>query len=324
MKKILFFTHDIFTPENPEGYRIHQYFPYLKKCRYEIELLTTRTSFKNVLGSAKSADVVYLQRTLLNAFKFSMLRRCARILVYDFDDAVMYGTKGESNTRRSRFARTVKHADAVFCGNDFLCNEAKRYKKDNVFYVPTVVDPDEYPTKLHVDKMQCVVGWTGSSSTSRYLEDIEELFRFYENDGHTVFKFIADKPPSLNMREGKLLFEKWQKEREKTCFLDFDMGIMPVRDDKWSQGKCGLKLIQYMAAGLPSITNPIGVANDMIEDGINGFIRMGTEGWRDAIDRLSKDVKQRISMGRAARGVVEERFSLKRWGPKISEIISSL
>lgn len=324
MKRILFFTHDIFTPENPEGYRIHQYFPYLEKDRFEIELLTTKTNFANVLSSAKSADVVYLQRTLLNPFKFSMLRRCARILVYDFDDAVMYGTKGDSKTRRSRFARTVKHADAVFCGNIFLCNEAKRYRKDNVFYVPTVVDPDEYSTKLHTDKMPFVVGWTGSSSTSRYLEDIVELFEFCKNNKNIVFKFVADKPPNLDMTGENLLFEKWQKEKEKTCFLDFDIGIMPVRDDKWSQGKCGLKLIQYMAAGLPSITHPVGVANDMIEDGVNGFLREKTEGWRDAIELLSKDANRRTLMGRAARGVVEDRFSLKNWGPKVSEIISGL
>jgi len=324
MKKILFFTHNIFTPENPEGYRIHQYFPYLKNRRFEIELLTTRAGFPGVLSAAMGADVVYLQRALLAPVKFMMLRKCAAKLVYDFDDAVMYGTKKESKTRRSRFARIVKHADVVFCGNSFLCDEARRYRKDNIFYIPTVVDPDEYPVKQHAKNESFVVGWTGSSSTSRYLDDMEDFFESYKNDDKIVFKFIADKPPAMKMDGAHLVFEKWRKESEKTCFLDFDTGIMPVRDDVWSRGKCGLKLIQYMAAGLPSVTHPVGVAADIVIDGINGFLRDKTEGWRDAIEMLLWDTDKRKLIGKAARGFVEEKFSLKRWGPQVSKIIDGL
>ncbi len=324
MKKILFFTHNIFTPENPEGYRIHQYFPYLEKLGFSVELLTTKEKFTDVLSSAKSADVVYLQRLLLNPLKFTMLRRSAKKIVYDFDDAVMYGTKGESRTRRSRFARVIRNADAVFCGNSFLCSEAKHYRKDGVFYIPTVVDTDEYTQKQHSDRPAFVVGWTGSSSTSRYLSDIKDIFTYYENDKKIVFKFIADKSPEITTDGRHLIFEKWRKENEKTCFLDFDMGIMPVRDDIWSRGKCGLKLIQYMAAGLPSVTHPVGVAKEMITDGINGFLKEDLNEWKGVIDKLSGDTVLRKRMGDASREYAVDKFSLKQWGPRVSEIINNL
>ena len=324
MKKILFFTHNIFTRDNPEGYRIHQYFPYLEKLGFEVELLTTKENFMEVLGRARSADVVYLQRLLLNPLKFSLLRKHAKRLVYDFDDAVMYGTKGESRTRRSRFARVIKNADAVFCGNRFLCNEAGRYRKNDIFYIPTVVDTDEYPVKQHADKAPFVVGWIGSGSTARYLLDIRQLFTAYANEEGITFKFIADKPPEMSLDERYLIFEKWQKEKEKTSFLDFDMGIMPVRDDIWSRGKCGLKLIQYMAAGLPSLTHPVGAAREMIDDGVTGFLREDFEGWKGAIDELSGNVHLRKRMGKAAREYAADKFSLKSWGPKVSEIINLL
>jgi glycosyltransferase involved in cell wall biosynthesis len=102
------------------------------------------------------------------------------------------------------------------------------------------------------------------------------------------------------------------------------MGIMPVKDDIWSRGKCGLKLIQYMAAGLPSVTHPVGVAQDMIVDGYNGFVRKDAEGWKDAIDRLQKDVDLRRKMGTVSRKMVEESYSLHIWGPRVAEILDAL
>jgi len=324
MKNILFFTHNIFTPENPEGYRIHQYFPYLEKLGFEIILLTTKDKFTEVLSRARSADIVYMQRLLLNPLKFSLLRKKAKRLIYDFDDAVMYGTKGESRTRRSRFARVIRNADAVFCGNKFLSDQAKTYKTEGVYYIPTVVDTDEYPQKQHIDKTTFVAGWIGSGSTSRYLVDINNVFASYGNDDRIAFKFIADKPPEIPMDKKHLIFERWQKEKEKTSFLDFDMGIMPVRDDIWSRGKCGLKLIQYMAAGLPALTHPVGVAKEMVTDGVNGFLREDLNGWKDVIEKLLKDTALRKRIGQTSREYAVDNFSLRTWGPKVSEIINGL
>jgi glycosyltransferase involved in cell wall biosynthesis len=317
MKRIVFFTH-----QNPQGYRIQQYFSFLVDAGFHVELLTSHMNFLKVVDRIRGANVLYIQRLLFNPLKLSIIKAAAGKIVYDFDDAVMYGSKGESATRARKFKNMVKNADAVFCGNHFLLKEARQYKDDNIFYVPTVVDTDEYPVKDHIERRPVTVGWIGSRSTLRYLVDLEDLVLKAPDQREVMFKIVADR--SLNTDAQNVVFEKWTAEKEKSLLLGFDIGVMPLRDDVWSRGKCGLKLIQYMASGLPSITHPIGAAQEIITDGVNGMLRSDMDGWRDAIVNLSRDVAVRSRMGRAARDVVEERYSLKVWGPKVREIIESL
>jgi len=322
MKKILFFTHNIFTKENPRGYRIHQYFPYLEQRGFSVTLLTTRASLPAVLRAIMESDVTYVQRVLLNPFKLSLFRKLSKKMVYDFDDAVMYGSRGASATRQRRFEGMIRSCDAVLCGNHFLVREAQKYKADGVYYVPTVVDIGEYPVKQHEPQRPFVIGWIGSSGSLRYVGDIRELLEYYADQDGVQCKVVADKPLE-GMKKG-MVFERWDYDREKQSILSFDMGIMPVKDDIWSRGKCGLKLIQYMAAGLPSVTHPVGVVQDMIVDGYNGFLRKDAEGWKDAIDRLQRDVDLRRRMGAVSRKMVEESYSLNIWGPRVAEILDAL
>lgn len=322
MKKILFYTHNIFDKENQQGYRIQQYFPYLEKKGFTIKLLTTKSNPVELLKTIKESDIAYIQRVLLNPLKLSLFRKLSKKIVYDFDDAVMYGARGKSMTRQKRFEAMMKAADIVFCGNHFLIEEAKKFKTEGIHYMPTVVNTDEYPVKNHEKKEPFVAGWIGSSSTLKYLSDMKEIFLSLTDNRQINFKFVADRPSNM---EGKgIFFEKWKKDREILSLLSFDMGIMPIRDDVWSRGKCGLKLIQYMATGLPSLAHPVGVANDMIIDGINGFLKNSSESWRDVIELLCKDIGLRKRIGKAARAFVEEKYCLKIWGPRLAEIVDSL
>lgn len=317
MKRIVFFTH-----QNPQGYRIQQYFPYFEADGFEVELITSRTNFLKIIDRIRRADVLYIQRLLFNPIKLSLIKAVAKKVVYDFDDAVMYGFRGESATRARKFKNMVNHVDAVFCGNHFLFREAKRHREEGVYYIPTVVDADQYPVKAHSEKKPVTIGWIGSRSTLRYLVDLEGLVLKAPDEKSVIYKIVADS--SLNTEAPNVIFEKWSAEKEKSLLLSFDIGVMPLRDDVWSRGKCGLKLIQYMASGLPSITHPVGAAQEIITDGIDGMVRSGMDGWRDAIEALSKDVTERARMGQAARETVEKRYSLKMWGPKVREIIDSL
>lgn len=317
MKKAVFLTH-----ANPQGYRIQQYFPFLEKKGFTVELITTKTNFIKIISNIKNADVLYIQRVLLDPVKLSLIRRASKKLVYDFDDAVMYGPKGESQTRRKKFESIVLKADAVLCGNQFLVNEAKKYREKNVFYCPTVVDIDEYPLKDHKDSTPLTLGWIGSRSTLRYLTMIEDVFlRLKEKRASITLKVIADFIPEMKIH---FIFERWKKDREKDGLTSFDIGIMPLSDDIWSRGKCGLKLIQYMATGIPSIAHPVGVAKEIIDDGINGFVREDTDGWIDAILELAFSVHLRERIGLAARKTIEDRYSLQKWGPIVADILGNL
>ncbi len=322
MKKVLFYTHDISYQENPKAYRILQYFPFLEKAGCAPRVMTTKASLPALIKEVMASDVVCVQRLLLNPYKLLLLRRFAKKIVYDFDDAVMYGTKNESFTRKMRFKMTVVRADAVFCGNHFLLDEARKYRNENLYYVPTVVDTDTYPLKTDEDQRPFVVGWMGSSSTLRYVYDIKDIFTAFGGSSDIAFKFVADEAPDLD--GDNITFEKWEKDSEKRSLLSFSMGIMPVRDDIWSRGKCGLKLIQYMASGLPSLTHPVGVAVEMIEDGVNGFLRHDLDGWQDAIGCLAGDASLRSRMGKVARARAEKEYSLKVWGPKVAGVMADL
>lgn len=317
LKKAVFLTH-----ANPQGYRIQQYFPYLSERGYEVELITSRIGFLKALPAIRAAHVVYIQRLLFDPIKLAIIRALAHRLVYDFDDAVMFGTKGESPTRMRKFKNMVSRADLVLAGNHFLLEEAKKYRREGVFYVPTVVDTGDYPVKEHTDISPVTVGWIGSSSTLKYLDMIGELFTATGTDNTIRFKVIADRPPSIENKD--VIFERWTSEGEKSALLSLDMGIMPLRDDIWSKGKCGLKLIQYMATGLPSITHPIGAALEIVEDGFNGFIRADMDGWIESVEMLARDALLRKKMGRAARATVEERYSLHVWGPRVAGLIDNL
>jgi glycosyltransferase involved in cell wall biosynthesis len=317
MKRIVFLTH-----QNPQGYRIQQYFPFFEDAGFQVELITSRMHFFKIVERIRGADVLYIQRLLFNTFKLSIIRAAAQNLVYDFDDAVMYGSKGKSPTRARKFKNMVTWADAVCCGSYFLLKEARQHRDDNIYYVPTVVDTDEYPVKKHTTRTPVTVGWIGSRSTLRYLVDLEDLVLASPHQKEVIYKIVADR--SLNTNAPNVIFEKWTAAKEKSLLLSFDIGVMPLKDDIWSKGKCGLKLIQYMASGLPSITHPVGASQEIVTDGVDGMLRSDIDGWRNGIEVLTRDVAERTRMGREARAVVEQRYSLKVWGPRVREIIENL
>ena len=133
---------------------------------------------------------------------------------------------------------------------------------------------------------------------------------------------MADRGPDEEIPG--LTFRKWQKEKEKSLLLHFDIGIMPLRDDIWTLGKCGLKLLQYMAAGIPSVAHPIGAAKEIVSHGVNGLLAETADQWEEAVGALCANPDLRERMGKAAREAVEERYSLRTWGPRVAEIIDSL
>ncbi len=210
-KRILFFAHHIQAATNPNGYRIQQYFPYLEKAGFDVGHLTTKAGIPVLIRALRRADVVYVQRLLPDLVKRYLLKRFGKKIVFDFDDAIMYGTRKESPTRRRRFGSMVRLSDAVFCGNAFLISEAKKYKRERVFYVPTVVNTADYPVKDHSSAGPSVVGWIGGASTLRYLSDIAPLFA--SPPRNTIFKIVADKPPAV--MGAQTVFEKWSGEKEK-------------------------------------------------------------------------------------------------------------
>jgi glycosyltransferase involved in cell wall biosynthesis len=267
-------------------------------------------------------DVVILQRKLLPLHEFQWLRHNARGLVFDFDDAVLYRDSydprgSRSRRRESRFSRVVRGADVVLAGNPFLADCAFRAGSDprRTQIVPTCVEPRHYPLRGTEPRQGPVtLVWIGSSSTLQGLEQVPELWRQLTARVPNIrFRLISDRFP--DWPGVPLECRPWSEAGEAEALATADIGISRVPDDLWSRGKCGLKLLQYQAAGLPVVTNPVGVHAAIIRPGLDGFLAETVDEWVDAIGQLAASADLRMSMGQQARRHVEAAYSVDAWAP---------
>ena len=263
------------------------------------------------------ADVVILQRKLLSVWSLARLRRRVKYLAFDFDDAVWlrdsYSPKGfEDRERALRFQATMAACDLVIAGNDYLAAEARKWiTHGRVVVVPTCVDVAKYSAKTSSstpDSLQLV--WVGSSSTLQGLEQFREtLSAIGQHVPGTRLKLICDRflqIPNLPIEKCR-----WSEATESSEIAAADVGIAQVPDDPWSQGKCGLKVLQYQAAGLPVIANPVGVQQEFVREGVTGFPARSTKEWVHAVKRLRDDPLLRHRLGFAGRRQVEAQYSIE-------------
>lgn len=264
----------------------------------------------------RDADLVVVQRKLLPRVEVAILRRFARRLAFDFDDAVWlrdsYSPKGFESARRARrFQSTIARCDFVFAGNPYLAAEANRFAKPGaVVHLPTCVDPNAYPTAKHerpAGSVQLV--WVGSRSTLNGLERIRTIL---EAVGKAVpgarLKMICDR--FLKFDHLPVDEVPWTEASEASEIAAADVGIGWVPDDPWSRGKCALKVLQYQAAGLPVIANPVGVQADIVRRGETGFPSKTADDWIQAVRDLAENPDLRLELGAAGRKQVETRFSV--------------
>jgi glycosyltransferase involved in cell wall biosynthesis len=275
------------------------------------------------LHRAGRFDVAILQRKLLPPWQFAILRRSARRLVFDFDDAVLYrdsnDRRGPHCPRRSaRFAQTVRAADAVLAGNAFLADSAlvAGARAASVQVIPTCIEPGRYLPKPGPPTRGLQLVWVGSSSTLRGLEQRRALWERLGRERPEIrLRLIADRFPKFDPLE--VVPIAWSEATEAAEISQGDVGISWVPDGLWSRGKCGLKVLQYQAAGLPVIANPVGVHAEMIEPGVTGFLADSDADWLEAITTLDSDPGRRQAMGAAARRSVESRYAVEAWAPAV-------
>jgi glycosyltransferase involved in cell wall biosynthesis len=298
-------------------YRLAAYGPYLQRAGHRLELRPwsggwwSRKSLRRECGPV---DVLLLQRKLLPPAHLDFLRELAPFVVFDFDDAVFnrdsYSRLGQPCAwRAERFAHTVRAVSTVVAGNRFLFDHAALWTNpDRIRLIPTCLNPERYPLAEHrAGPRRAELVWIGSSSTLRGLGRTMPLL---EQLGHALpglsLKIICDR--FLKPRQLPVVRCPWSEARETTELAHADIGISWLPDDVWSRGKCGLKVLQYMAAGLPVVANPVGVQHDLVRHGETGFLARTDDEWIEAVTRLANDPDLRRHMGRAGRAAVEAHF----------------
>ena len=314
-------------------YRLEAYRPYWERAGYGLEI---RKIPENVLGWLRlgavlgRADAVILQRKLLRPWQLLLLQRTSRFLIFDFDDAVFlrdsYAPKGiYSGRRRRRFVAMVGAADAIVAGNAFLADEAVRQAGVRlVRVIPTCLAPERYSPADHQRCSSDVrLVWIGSSSTLRGLERARGLL---EEVGRGCpglsLQVVCDR--FLELANLKVIPRRWGEWDEAAALADADIGISWIPDDSWSRGKCGLKLLQYMAAGLPVVANSVGVQAEIIRHGETGILADTADQWVQAIAQLVRDPRLRRRMGLAGRRRVEGEFHVAAGAAHWIELLGEL
>lgn len=247
-------------------------------------------------------------------------------VVTDYDDAVFhkYDLHRWPPVRwalSKKIDRVMRHSELVTAGNNYLIERAETAGAKHVELVPTVVDLNAYKVSMKPDETKVqTVGWMGTPQTwVTFGMDLHSKVDDFLQEQSARFKAVGGglKPKTM----GTLDVVPWTESSEVAEIQTMDIGVMPLSDTPWSRGKCGYKLIQYMACGLPVIASPVGVNSDIVEHGVNGFLARTDAEWNDAIATLLRDPNLRHRMGQEGRKRVEEQYSLQVWGPRVANIL---
>ncbi|MFH1320110.1 MAG: glycosyltransferase family 1 protein [Bacteroidota bacterium] len=264
-------------------------------------------------------DLVFIHRELTPAgpplIEWLIAKVFRKKIIYDFDDAIWVPNVSDTN----RFFSFIKSFSAVSklcrwsyrvsCGNEYLCNYAREFNK-NAVYNPTTIDTDNYHNRVkdHNNSEKIIFGWTGTHSTIRYLEDLVPIISELEEKYDFGFYIISDRKPEFSFKS--LIYKQWNKEEEINDLLLFNVGLMPLTNDTWSNGKCGFKALQYMALGIPALVSPVGVSTIIVDHGVNGFICRSKEEWKIYMIKLITDRQLLIELTQKTREKIISNYSV--------------
>jgi glycosyltransferase involved in cell wall biosynthesis len=247
--------------------------------------------------------------------------------VYDFDDALPIGTVGSPNGRYTwlkreaqQSIRYLRSARLVLAGSPYLADLASRHST-RIEVVPSCVDPGAQPTRAHRDVEVVTVGWIGSRSTTPHLEEKLGVFERLVAAGVPV-RLVAI-GAETTFAAPWFSTRPWSLAREPEDLAGFDIGIMPMPDDLWTRGKCGYKALQYMAAGVPVVASPVGVARGIVEPD-RGRLADSPSEWTAAICELAADTAMRRELGANGRRLAVREYSYARWAPEVATLLLSL
>jgi glycosyltransferase involved in cell wall biosynthesis len=238
-------------------------------------------------------------------------------IIYDFDDAIWLANTSEANRIAAglkwhqKVASICRWAYKNSCGNAYLAAYARQFNPHSLVN-PTTIDTEHLHNQVRDQAApgRLVIGWTGTHSTLKYLDQIVPVLAQLEAEGLDFeFRVISNQPPALLLRS--LVFVPWRKDTEIADLLAFHVGLMPLEDDQWAQGKCAFKALQYMALGIPALVSPVGMNTEVVQNDYNGYVCLTTADWEARLRQLLADPSLRQQLGGAARATVVARYSVQ-------------
>ena len=357
MKKILFIAHHRIDRSPGQRYRFEQYFSFLQKNGVSCELANIISAEddkvlyasgkyhkKAVIGlraiinrynQLKTIDefdlvVIYREAILTGSIFFEKkLAKKGIPILFDFDDAIWVKDVSQGNKSLSflKNANKIKEilplCNHVTAGNAYLKNFASQYNK-NVTIIPSTIDTSKYLELKPRPKEIITIGWVGSHTTIKHFETIVPvLIKLREKYKEKIaFKVIGD--PLYCNSDLDIKGIAWDNKKEVEFFNMLDIGVMPLPEDEWTKGKCGMKGLLYMSVNKPAVMSSVGMNSEIIANGVNGFLADTPEEWFDVLSKLIEDENLRKTIGLAGRKTVEEKYSMNSQKEKYLDLYLSL
>lgn len=276
-----------------------------------------------LLINRRNFDLVWIEKEALPWLpawlEVALLKNVPYVL--DFDDATFhnYDLHPSAIVKKiygRRIDRVMASASLVVSGNQYLATRARSAGAQNVEIIPTVIDINRYIVKSEVNdadsKTLLRIVWIGSPTTAKYLKILEEPLKALGATHPFVLRVIG---AELDMPGVQLETCTWTESSEVDLLRECDVGIMPLIDTPWEQGKCGYKLIQYMACGLPVVASPVGANLNIVQPGRNGYLAKTSDEWLSALQSLLASAQARQAMGSCGRQDVESQYAIQVTAP---------
>ena len=357
LKKILFIAHHRFDRSPGQRYRFEQYFSYLEENGISCKLsniiseeddkilyshgnyfskakiaLRAYMSRKKELKSIKEYDLVVIYREAILTRSTFFEKRLAKTgvpVLFDFDDAVWVKDVSKGNQRISFLKNSNKIREIlplcthVTAGNSYLKEFALKYNK-NVTIIPSTIDTDKYKEIEKAKEDLVTIGWVGSHTTIKHFETlVPVLIKLKEKYKEKIeFKVIGD--PLYHNEILDITGISWSNEKEVENFNSLDIGVMPLPEDEWTKGKCGMKGLLYMSVSKPAVMSSVGMNGEIIKNGVNGFLAASENDWIEVLSKLIEDEGLRKKIGLAGRKTVEEGYSLNSQKERYLDLYLSL
>jgi len=302
---------------------------YFKKAKIAWKAYRKR---KNELKSIQEYDLVVIYREAILTGSIFFEKKIAAKgvpILFDFDDAIWVKDVSKGNQSLSFLKNSNKIKEILpFCshvtaGNNYLKEFALRFN-DKVTVIPSTIDTEKYVQACAGNKDVVTIGWVGSHTTIKHFETIIPiLIRLKEKYGSLIdFKVIGD--PLFHNKELNIDGVEWDNNKEVDFFNMLDIGLMPLPNDEWAKGKCGMKGLLYMSVNKPAVMSSVGMNSEIIENGVNGFLADTEEEWFNVLSNLIEDENLRNSIGLEGRKTVEQLYSLNSQKEKYLELYLSL
>jgi glycosyltransferase involved in cell wall biosynthesis len=304
-------------PLNSFGIDVTEHYPLLNK--YHTKRLLPLGLLGRLPGvmASRSSEVTWLERELVPGRR-TLERFAGSRRLLDIDDAIWLNASNGSE-------RLAELCDGVIAGNEFIADHYRKFGA-RVWTVPTSLDTAQWRPRSAARRERWVIGWTGSSSNLKYLYLIEEaLADFLNENKQAQLLIVCNRRPVLKKLPAKSWrFVRWSAESEIRLVQEMDVGLMPLPDTEWARGKCALKMIMYLAVGIPAIVSPVGVGQELLDKRNAGLAARNANEWFRALQRLFDDGELAERLGAEGRKLVEEQFSVTANVPRLAAVIREI